>query len=123
MGLPGSVEGKIFPYLSLKQRIITHDQMARRGINCDLPYVMCNTCACETTRHLLFECSYVKSVWNCMATRYRNQLMVLGDSVEHTWEKPLQSGQRGRYTYSEGVDSMVQCHGLVRVEAKKCEDI
>lgn len=53
---------KIFVYLVLKERILTHDMMERRGMKCDLPYVVCSTCLIETPLPLLFLCPYAKQV-------------------------------------------------------------
>lgn len=59
--IPPSV--KIFAYLCIKGKLLTHDVMSMRGIECDLQCVLCPTCPVETMLHLLFDCQYARKFW------------------------------------------------------------
>lgn len=56
----------------LKHKILTHDVMEKRRINCDLKFVMC-----ETATHLLFECpiAIATQVWNWISTKLNHPIM------------------------------------------------
>lgn len=50
------IKVKIFAVLVLRERILTHDVMDRRGISCELRCHLCDSCEMENACHLLFEC-------------------------------------------------------------------
>jgi hypothetical protein len=60
---------KFFAWLVFHDRVLTTDNMAKRGWECN---PMCSFCYCqfETTTHLLCHCNYAEVVWNLVAVRF-----------------------------------------------------
>jgi hypothetical protein len=54
---------KFFVWLVMRDRILTTDNMIKKGWPCDHN---CSLCLClhETTKHLLVDCNYTEAVWN-----------------------------------------------------------
>lgn len=86
---------KIFAFLMLKEKILTHDVMEKINIRCNLEYVLCQTCPLETAKHLLFLCSYADKVWRRLAGRLDYHVCTVSDSMQSTWENSLKK-IRGR---------------------------
>lgn len=77
---------KVFAYLLLQGRILTHDVMIKRHMGCELRCVLCNNCDLETTHHLFFSCQYATRVWDRIELHMRSKLMIREDTVEQTWD-------------------------------------
>lgn len=72
---------KIFTFLLLNNRVLTHEIMHRRGISCEAKCVMCEVCDVETSHHLFFQCQNAQEVWG----KFTNLIRV-EDTVHNTWE-------------------------------------
>ena len=81
---------RLFAILSLKDRILTHEVMANRGIHCNLQCVLCADCQLETANNLFFTCQYAKTVWDMIQRELGSTIMVEGETVQETWDKSWQ---------------------------------
>ena len=77
---------QVFAVLMLMNMILTHDTMCRRGMQCDLRCVMCDSCRVETEIHLFFRCRYAALVWRGIERCKGKTVMKIGDSIERTWD-------------------------------------
>lgn len=77
---------KIFTLLMLKERILTQDTMARRGIPCEMQCFMCRSGQVESVLHLFFECSNTTLVWGEVQRLMGRNLIVLEATIQDTWE-------------------------------------
>jgi hypothetical protein len=57
---------KFFVWLVMRNRILTAENMIKKGWPC---FHICSFCLCshETTKHLLVDCNYAEVVWNLIA--------------------------------------------------------
>jgi hypothetical protein len=78
---------KIFAVLVFRERILTHDVMARRGIACEMRCYLCDSCHFEYASHLFFDCLYAQRVWRVMGAILGYRLMCIGDSMSQTWDR------------------------------------
>lgn len=81
-----AVTVRIFAFLLLKGKILTHNVMQRRDLNCELGCTFCNDCTLETSMHLFFQCSYAVTYWNEIARLTGGHLMKPSDTVQNTYE-------------------------------------
>lgn len=80
------VKVKIFAFLVLRRRILTHDLMLERGMMCDeLRCLLCSCSMLETTLHLMFYCEYSTRVWEQVQIRIGQTLLIRSNSVTQTW--------------------------------------
>lgn len=86
---------KIFLYLMLKSKLLTHEVMMRRNFQCDFRCVLCETCTLETAMHLFFQCHYATQVWLHVERLRGNRILAQGESVENTWDRSCRM-YRGR---------------------------
>lgn len=96
--LPPTV--RIFCFLCLKGKILTHDVMLRRGMQCDLECVMCQSCHLETALHLLFHCEYATNFWMWYSGILGYSIMHISNSVQRTVSKSW-SACKGRVARKE----------------------
>ena len=82
---------KVFTFLHLKNRLLTHDIMARRRMHCQPRCVMCEACTLETAHHLFFRCRYATAVWRELARSKGREVLSVGFSVQQTWEKSFEN--------------------------------
>lgn len=78
---------RIFIYLMLRQRILTHDIMQRRRIGCEGKCVLCDSCPLETLIHLLFTCPYATQVWTFVSAELNIPLLKPMETAESTWSE------------------------------------
>lgn len=52
---------RISAIFCLEIRLLTHENMDRRGFICDLRCLLCPDCALETALHMFFNCSYARN--------------------------------------------------------------
>lgn len=79
----------------LMDQILTHDSMARRGMQCDLSYIMCDFCHLKIGNHLFFMCRYAYVVWQEIERNKGTRVMRVGDSIEQTWDISWEEARRG----------------------------
>lgn len=77
---------KVFAYLMLRGKLLTHEIMRRRGFNCQLECYTCNRCPLETAFHLFFNCRYARRVWHFTQSLMGTSILTLSDSVTGTWQ-------------------------------------
>lgn len=83
---------RIFGYLMLNERLMTHANLLIRNINCEPRCVMCGVCPLETTVHLMFQCQFAKEVWFRMKQRAPRSITdVTGEvlDIAEVWESFL----------------------------------
>lgn len=78
---------KVFLYLLIKGKILTHDVMQQRGFNCEMSCTACRNCTLETSIHLFFECSFATSVWHQIANVLGHRIMWHDQSVQLTFTR------------------------------------
>lgn len=54
---------KIFIYLTLQEKILTRDQLRKRGMHIELACPVCNNCPVESIAHLFFLCPVAIEIW------------------------------------------------------------
>lgn len=86
--VPLSVD--VFTYLLLQGKLLTKDVMQKRNFNCPFNCVLCQDCQLETAMHLLFLCSYSKTIWDNLATYASTSLMVIDSTVVDVWLRSSQ---------------------------------
>lgn len=82
---------KIFAFLMLKNRILTHEVMLRRNMTCSLPCVLCGNCPIESAMHIFYLCPYAVHVWFLLGRRTGFNIRILGMDLETTWIRTLNS--------------------------------
>lgn len=80
---------KIFVFLMLRQRILTHDMLLRRNIPCAMHCVMCQSCPMETALHLLFRCPYAMRVWRRLSSLIGYNILIMGQDIETIWLRSI----------------------------------
>lgn len=91
---------KVFAYLLLKDKNLTHEVMIRRGFTVE---PQCHTCTgdyLETLLHLFFRCQYAQEVWSFVSNRLGHVLMVDKNSITEIWEASV------REASSNGLNEM-----------------
>lgn len=88
---------RIFTFLCLKGKLLTHDVMLRRGMQCDLGCVLCASCQLETIYHIMFQCDYARRFWSWYSRILGYSIMHTGNSVQLTVTKSWRLCQ-GRVT-------------------------
>ena len=73
---------KIFAYLCLQGKLLTHDVMEVRGFTCEMSCTLCQSCNIETAAHLFFQCEHATIVWRRVAWYLGYRLMCRGESVQ-----------------------------------------
>lgn len=76
---------KVFITMMLRDKILTHDVMNRRGMHCNLACMMCANCPIESTLHLLFLCPYATHVWFLVSNLVGSVLMRSDLTTQLTW--------------------------------------
>jgi len=85
---------RIFTVLLLQDKLLTHEVMVRRSINCERRCVMCDTCELETAVHLILSCSYAERVWRYLDTQLGFKIMVPRETMGDTWDGSKRSRPR-----------------------------
>lgn len=80
---------KIFGFLLLKNRLLTHDVMHRRNMKVPLPCMLCENCPIESAFHIFFLCPYVVHVWYILGNRVGFKLIVIRRDLPSTWEASI----------------------------------
>lgn len=94
---------KMFAFLLLTNKLLTHEVMMRRGFQCDEGCQTCQGGEVESLLHKLFQCPYAKRVWDCVASATGYQLMVQGEDVAEVWQasanraKVLERGKKKQW--------------------------
>lgn len=88
---------KVFAFLCLKGKLLTHDVMLRKGLQCDLWCITCQYCRFETTMHLLFQCNYALIYWRRIVSLVGCRLVQIGYSIQSTFIKSWRAC-RGKLT-------------------------
>lgn len=73
---------RVFGYLLLHGRLLTHDVMINRGLSCDTQCEVCHQCPLETAKHLFFQCGHARQVWRLMSSMLGFNLLKTGDTVQ-----------------------------------------
>lgn len=81
--LPPTV--KVFAIMMLRDKILTHEVMERRNMNCALNCVMFNNCPIESIAHLFFLCPYATHVWYLVSQMWGYRLMRPQGTVWEIW--------------------------------------
>ncbi|XP_078156578.1 uncharacterized protein LOC144552471 [Carex rostrata] len=81
---------RIFANLLLRNKILTHDVMETRRMNCVLGCVMCDNCPVESGLHLLFLCTYATHVWFIISNMLGYRIMKPSFSVQEVWYESRQ---------------------------------
>ena len=82
--IPPSI--RIFVYLLLKNRLLTHDLMIRRGFDVSPTCELCDSGAVESSLHLFFQCPTSVRLWDRMTAILGVPLMHRGMTVQETWQ-------------------------------------
>ena len=77
---------KVFAYLMINGKILTHDVMLRGGFQCESRCRTCNTCRLETLLHLFFKCQYAREVWNHISCLLGYRIIRQGSSFQKIWD-------------------------------------
>lgn len=86
---------RIFAYLWLKGKLLTHDRMHEKGITSELSCATCAKCTFETAMHLFFQCSYASAFWSRVNMVIGHRIMIEGNSVQLTFDRSWRN-YRGR---------------------------
>ena len=73
---------RVFAYLLLQNRLLTHEVMMHRGLQCEMQCEVCQECPYETAMHLFFQCRQARRVWSAMHTALRFNIRAAGNSVQ-----------------------------------------
>ncbi|XP_078178597.1 uncharacterized protein LOC144572798 [Carex rostrata] len=73
---------RVFGYLLLHGRLLTHDVMINRGLSCDTQCEVCHQCPLETAKHLFFQCGHARQVWRLLSSMLGFNLLQTGDTVQ-----------------------------------------
>lgn len=73
---------RVFAFLLLQGRLLTHDVMLHRGIHCESRCAVCQNCSMETSLHLFFRCSFSRRVWTRLNCLLGISIIHFGDSVQ-----------------------------------------
>lgn len=76
---------RIFAFLWLKGKLLTHDVMERRGFICNRDCVLCQSHSLETALHLFFQCSYARTLWSTIAVLLGYRMVWVRDTVANTF--------------------------------------
>lgn len=99
---------KIFIFLLLKNSLLTHDNMLRRNMRCNLPCTLCENCPVECAFHVFFLCPYAVHVWFILSRKVGFTLMHTGVDIQATWEFSIRNlGSRGGDWKKRGTSLMV----------------
>ena len=82
--IPPSV--RIFVFLLLRNGLLTHEVMVRRGFDIPPNCESCNRGAIESTLHLFFLCPKAVRLWERMASILGVMLMHMDTTVQGTWQ-------------------------------------
>lgn len=80
---------RIFGYLLLNDKLLTHANMETRNMHCDPRCVMWDDCPTEMTVHLMFQCRFAKEVWfrlGQMAAISFPDVITEGLEIDAMWE-------------------------------------
>lgn len=81
---------KLFAFLMLREKLLTHELMSRRDFNCDINCQTCTAGRPETLVHLLFTCAHAKAVWRLLTDDWGyGFLSTEGASLADEWEISL----------------------------------
>lgn len=80
---------KIFGFLMLKNRLLTHDNMQHRSMYCAMQCVLCENCPIESEFHIFFLCPYVVHVWYILSNKAGVNLISLKQDLNLTWEASI----------------------------------
>jgi hypothetical protein len=86
---------RMFTTLMLMDRILTHDTMTSRGMQCDTHCVLCEACQWETELHVFFKCRYALIIWRGIERNKDQKMMIIGNSIEQTWDRSWREARRG----------------------------
>lgn len=100
---------KVFAFLMLQNRILTHDVMIRRNMRCDRQCVLCGNCPVESSFHIFFLCPYVVHVWFILSRKAGFNLIVLGTDLEDTWIQSLHSMKKRGGLWRRNGASLLLC--------------
>ncbi|XP_078175162.1 uncharacterized protein LOC144568664 [Carex rostrata] len=84
---------KVFAYLLLKDKNLTHEVMIRRGFTVE---PQCHTSIrdyLQTLLHLFFRCQYAQEVWSFVSNRLGHVLMVDKNSITEIWEASVKEAR------------------------------
>jgi hypothetical protein len=80
---------KIFTWILLQYKILTANNLAKRGWPHDPQCKLCNSCL-ETPTHLCLECNYTREVWNkLMSWMGRHDPQTTPPRTLHDWWKRM----------------------------------
>lgn len=74
---------RVFAFLCLHDKLLTHETMARSGFHCELNCVLCQSCPLETAIHLFFYCRFAKRFWQRLLWISGFNLVQNGVSIQH----------------------------------------
>lgn len=80
---------RVYAYLFLHGRLLTHDVMNYQGLNCDSQRVVCQHCSLETAPHLFFHCSNARTVWTRLSIMLGVRFLQSGDTVQELVDNSL----------------------------------
>lgn len=89
---------KVFAFLLMRNKLLTHEVMLRRGFQCEPHCQTCGRCGIESAMHLFFRCSYAREAWSRIADEVGFEIMSQGASLSKTWEvSALEARRKGGF--------------------------
>ena len=115
---------RVFGYLLLHGRLLTHDVMMHRGLQCNLRCEVCQRCSLETATHLFFQCYQARRCWASLNAMLGCNMVSIGDTVQATVIKSWKACKRRMSRNEWGPYFFAVCWFLWRARNKKIfEDI
>ncbi|XP_078158903.1 uncharacterized protein LOC144554459 [Carex rostrata] len=115
---------RVFGYLLLHGRLLTHDVMMHRGLQCNLRCEVCQRCSLETATHLFFQCYKARRCWASLNAMLGCNIVSTGDTVQATVIKSWKACKRRMSRNEWGPYFFAVCWFLWRARHKKIfEDI
>lgn len=102
---------RVFGVLMLQNKILTREVLQSRNIHCQPSCPMCNSGNLETAVHLLFTCSYAKSVWRYvqavsgkhLITNRRDMALSLEEIWLFSWQETCSQRRMGKKEWQSRV--------------------
>lgn len=98
---------RIFTYLWLEGRLLTHDVMERRELLRDLKCATCANCALETALHLFVKCS--TAIWSRVSLLLGHRIMYEGDNIQLTFNRSSKNCRERMSKQTWGIFFMASC--------------
>lgn len=80
------LKARVFAYLLLLEKVLTHEVMISRNMHCDPSCVQCDLEVSESAYHLFFECPYAVQVWQEIHRHLGVVKLIRRGVVRDTWK-------------------------------------